>query len=312
MRATKIYRYEKDKKIRGKRVVALGLFDGVHLGHRQILAKAVLHSKRLGIPAAVFTFDLSARLKDGSRIYTDFQRMELLSECGIDEIIVARFEDISSESAERFASDILQDQFGCTIAVSGNDFRFGKGALGNTDMLRTLMSERGGMLDTVDDVCINGLKISSSVIKSLIAEGKVKEAGEMLGKPYYLFEKTVHGLGLGKSFGFPTVNTELPSEISPIAAGVYKTECDIDGRLFRALTNIGTCPTVGGRERHAETFILGDCGDLYDKKIRINFIDYLRTEIRFSSIEELKKQINVDINTAYGTGEDIWQEIGQS
>ena len=304
VRAIKVYEYGAGKIPKGKRVIALGFFDGVHLGHREILKRAVSEAKALGIPSAVFTFlSESVGLKGEKRIYSTKEKLSLISECGIDEAIVADFSSVKSVSAEDFIEKVLVGALGCAIALSGADFRFGKGALGDTSLLSTLLESHGASLICPDYVMADGEKISSTRIKNLILLGRVKEAAELLGSPYSVTSEVQRGLGLGKTFGFPTVNTEIAPGAVSLRNGVYSCRVLTGEKNYKAIANVGTCPTVGEREKHIETFILDFDGNLYGEEILISFLDFIREEKKFDSIEQLKMQINIDITAAFGNKE---------
>ena len=304
MRAIRIYEYVPGVKITGKRVIALGFFDGVHLGHREILRRAAAEAKRLSLPSAVFTFySESEGLKGEKRIYPTSDKIALVSECGIDEVILADFAEVKSLSADDFIRKTLTEDLGCALALSGKDFRFGSKAAGDTSFLKETLTSLGADLICPEDVKADGEKISSSKVKSLLEAGNVRAASLLLGSPYFVKSEVKKGLGLGRSFGFPTVNTEIDSGLITLPAGVYKCKVRTDAASFNALTNVGTCPTVSDREKHMETYILGYDGNLYGEKITISFLDFIRSEKRFSSIEELKKQIKVDIITSFGNEE---------
>ena len=192
---------------------------------------------------------------------------------------------------------------GTVTAVSGEDFRFGCGAVGDVELLQRLLRDGGANLITPREVRINGEKISTSKVKELLEKGDVKGAQQLLGEPYYIKSVITHGLGLGKSFGFPTINTDIGEREPKLRRGVYKSSVEINSKLYNALTNIGTCPTVGERESHRETFILNFDGDLYGETIKINFLDFVREEKLFDSVEELKMQIKDDIKATFGSEE---------
>ena len=304
MSAIKIYDYEPKKALCGKRVIALGFFDGVHRGHREILKTAVTEAKALGAIASVFTFTSeNSKFKGEKRIYSSEKKISLISECGIDEIIIADFEAVKSISAEDFISQTLIEDLGCVLAVSGKDFRFGYKAKGDTELLGKIIKKFGARLICPSDVEEDGEKISSSQIKKLLSDGNVKKAGELLERHYFVKSKVQRGLGLGKSFGFPTVNTEIDEAEISLPNGVYKCICEIDKKNYDALTNVGVCPTVSSREKHMETYILGCNENLYGKEILISFLDFIRPEKKFESIESLKTQIKVDIYSAFGRNE---------
>ena len=300
MRAIKVIEYKQGSGLAGKRVIALGLFDGVHIGHRAIIERAIERASGLAIPTAVFTFRDDLRLKGGVRIYGIDERLSLLSECGVDEVVLASFEQISGMTAEDFVLKTLVSELGCEVAVTGQDFRFGRGAAGDTTLLRSLMADSGRTVITADDVILHGKKVSSSDIKSLVISGRMKVAAELLGEPFFINGAVERGMGLGHSFGYPTLNMRMPTtQVSP-PAGVYATITLIDGIEYRSLTNVGTCPTVGERPQHMETFILDFNRAIYGERVKLSFADYIREEKKFSSVDELKMQINIDIERAFG------------
>jgi len=295
--------YKNGAVIENTRVIALGFFDGVHIGHRKILAEARAEADGLGIPLAVFTFSLDASIKDEKRIYTEDERLFLFEECGVDEIIIASFSDMKELSGESFVNEFLIEKYGCTVCVVGEDFRFGRGAAYDADRLSLLMAWAGRKCITVDDVTIEGKRVSTTEIKEYLSAGNVDKANRALGSPYLIISTVTHGRGVGKTLGFPTVNTELSPTLIALPNGVYKCKVRTETSSFNALANIGTCPTVSDREKHMETYILGYDGNLYGEKITISFLDFIRSEKRFSSVEELKKQIKVDIITSFGNEE---------
>ena len=283
-------------------VIALGFFDGVHVGHRALLRRAKEEAKELGLGFTVFTFfSESPGLKAGEgRLYSTEEKCELLAALGVDCAIVASFEELSGLSAEEFVKDVLVSRLSCRVAVTGEDFRFGKGASGDTDELSRLMTVCGGRAIRVSDEKIDGSKISTSMIKEMLSSGNVRGARELLGEPYHIDAKVEHGRGVGRTLGIPTVNNSLPTGNDFIAKGVYLSLVKIDGRSYTGLTNIGTCPTFEERPTHAETFILDFSGEIYEKKIRIYLIDYIREERRFSSERELALEIEKNVAFARG------------
>ena len=303
MRAMRIYKYTPDTEISGKRVIALGFFDGVHLGHREIIKRAIDEARALFLPSAVFTFSGESFMLKGGHLYSTEEKLHILESLGIDEVILADFSAMKEMEAAGFVTDTLLSDLGCIAALCGNDFRFGKGAVGNTSLLSSLLSENGASLICVDDVTENGRKISSTLIRELIREGKIEEANRLLGSPYIIKCRVKKGLGLGKTFGFPTVNADIDERGADILSGVYKCICRVDGEGYRALTNVGVCPTVSDRNKHIEAYLLDYSGDLYGKEIVLEMLDFLRPEIKFESKEELIMQIKLDINKAFGEKE---------
>ncbi len=309
----RIYEYTKGKRIEGSRAIALGLFDGVHTGHRLLLNTAKNAALERGLTFSVFTFYAEDGLKDRECLYSTSDKLDIFESLGAEEVILAHFSDISEISAESFVGDTLICDLSAALAVSGKDFRFGKGARGDSRLLGDILSSRGIEYITEDEHKIRGEKISTRRIKELISLGDVGAAREFLGSPYFITGEVKRGNGVGHTLGFPTLNFELDPGRTALARGVYRTATAVGERLFSSITNIGTCPTFLERGMHAESYILDFSGDLYGENIRTFFLGYLREEKRFSSEKELIMQINVDKNrTIKENGDLTWQEIGLS
>ncbi len=295
-------------------VCALGFFDGVHVAHRALIGEAKKESVRLSMPLVIFTFFSQSALKSGQkRLFTDEEKLTELEVLGADMVAIFEFELIKNLSKDEFIEDILVQKLNTHTAVSGFNFRFGKGASGNAEYLEKRLSalnRRGIIIPEYKD---GDSAVSSTVIKALLSKNKLMESAILLGKPYFIDGAVTHGLGLGKNLGFPTVNMAIPKEKFSLSNGVYYTVLELSGKLFEGLTNVGTCPTFEEREIHTETFILNFEGDVYNENIRLYFIEHLRGEIKFSSPEELIMQINVDKKRALELKKEIqWQEIGLS
>ena len=293
-------------------VVALGVFDGVHIGHRRLLGMASEYAESRGIGLTVFTFRDSVGLKGGApRIYSEEQKLKLLAGLGVDTVIVADFPSLSSLSAEKFVSSVLTDTLGARAAAAGYNFRFGRGASADVNALERLMAELG--LDTLicDEITLSGETVSATVIRELIANKEIRKANTLLGTPYFLTGEVLHGRGMGTGLGFPTVNTDISAGVLLPPRGVYRSAVLHEGRIYSALTNVGTCPTFEERSTHAETYLIDFEGNLYSEKIDIYLLDYLREEKKFSTPKELIMQINIDKNKVITeNGEITWQELG--
>ena len=303
MRAIRVYGFTEKTELSGKRVIALGFFDGVHRGHRRIIERAREEARMRSLPSAVFTFSGESFSHKGGHIYTTEEKLKIISDMGIDEAIVADFSEMKSQSAEDFVKDTLLSRLGCAVALSGEDFRFGRGAMGDVALLSSLLKEGGAILICPEAVTENGRKISSTEVRELLASGRVREAASLLGAPYFVTSKVRRGLGLGKSFGFPTVNADTRVGGADILSGVYKCAVRVEGKEYPAIANVGICPTVSNREKHIEAYLFGYSGDLYGKNIRIEFLDFIRPEIKFNSKEELIMQIKLDINKTFNKEE---------
>lgn len=295
-----VYEYGKSERPCGKRVVALGFFDGVHLGHRAIISAAIKKARTLGVPAAVFTFrsESPTAKQSTARLYTTEAKLELIEGCGIDEVIVADFDEVRGISADDFVTELLCGELGCVAAIAGRDFRFGHRAAGDITLLMELMAKAGGECIIADDVIMHKRKISTTEIKRLMGEGDIAEANEMLGAPFFLEAVVEHGRGVGRTLGFPTVNCPLKDKQGLLKRGVYISKIVTRGGSYPALTNVGVCPTFDARPEHAESFILDFDGDIYGERVRIIPISYLRPEIKFDTPDKLMEQINNDIKKA--------------
>ena len=293
-------------------VIGLGLFDGVHLGHRALIREVVRLASELSLTPAIFTFSSrSSELKAGvQRIYSDKEKLGIFEELGIELVYSADFSSLSGLSHEVFVKEVLVGELGCSASVAGFNFRFGKGAVGNAELLTRLMQSEGGRAAIIEDERVDGESVSSSRRRAVLGAGGVAEAAELLGSPFFISGEVRHGRGDGKAWGFPTVNTDVRADI-PLRRGVYATAVRVGDEVYCGVTNLGTCPSFGERELHAETMLLDFDGDLYGRRVDIYFLDRLRDERGFSSPEELKKQIELDSRIAKERIEKSkWQEIG--
>lgn len=277
---------------------AMGLFDGVHRGHRAVIGEAVRLAEKLSVSPAVFTFETSTvSSKDGSanRIVTDSQKLELIRSMGVELIYSPPFDELKGLSAENFVKKILVERMNCAAVVCGSDFRFGRGAEGNCAVLRELCDKYSISLDVVPDEKYGGVRISSSEIRKLIADGNIHEANTLLGYDYYIKETVIGGHQLGRTMDFPTINQLIPDGMAVPKHGVYASETEIDGTVFRSVTNIGVKPTV---EKHsallAETHIIDYSGDLYGRVLKVSLFEFLRPEKKFADVSELFSQIAKD------------------
>ena len=308
------YSYPIEKLNTENLAVALGYFDGVHLGHRKLISILVEESKRRGLIPCIFTFRNPPSKTKNTRtiIYNIEDKMLIFKELGVEIVISTDFDSVSQLSPEDFVNKVLANDLSVKLCVAGYNFRFGHHASGNSETLKLLMNQIGYSAIIVDEETVGDKTLSSTEIRSLLNEGKTEEANTLLGTPYFIRGIVEKGLGLGKRFGFPTVNTPI-REDSPLKEGVYRSAVRIDGVLFTGITNIGKCPTVQERELHAETLIVDFNGDLYGKEIRIYLLEYLREEKRFDSIEDLKQQIYHDRNLSKEKNGDLkWLETGLS
>ncbi len=278
-------------------VIALGFFDGVHLGHRKVLEKCASLARAGGKLARVFTFTSKGVLpKHKSGIIQDEQEKgEIFSQIGIDEIIVPEFSTFCDITAEEFIEKILVKSFGATDLVCGENYRFGKGGRGDTVELKRVFEQYGGTLHIVEDELLDGIRLSSTRIRRALTEGDLVFAERALARPFSIAGVVQHGKKLGREISFPTINIFYPSYRVYIPNGVYLTAVEIDEGKYWGITNVGTRPTVNSDDDVLiECHILDYEGNLYGREARIYFKNLLRSEKKFATIDELKAQISRD------------------
>ncbi len=308
-----IYKYTPGKTLHANpSFIALGFFDGVHIGHRRLLQSARSLAKKLSLEFTVFTFPSEKSIfKASAPLYTTDSKLKILESLGAENVIIADLEEISDIPAEDFLKNSLYGDMNCRGASAGYDFKFGKNRGGDARLLKKTFEGLGAFCIIEDEVKAGGEKVSSTRIRSLLLSGDAEGAWRLLGIPYFIEGKAAHGRGVGRSLGFPTVNSDFKDFAPPLKIGVYRTVSMISGVPYSSITNIGICPTFDIRSPHAETHIIDFDGDLYGENVRTFFLDYLRDEVRFNTEKELIMQINVDKNTTITkNGELKWQEIG--
>ena len=306
-----IYKYTPGKAT-GLRnaVIALGFFDGVHIAHRELIQKTVEIAKRENLSPTVFTFTAEGAIKsDAPRLYSTEERLTILSDLGIENVILVNFKDIAGFEAEDFVKTCLIDHFGAKAVVAGYNFRFGKGARGNREILTSLMSEAGLRAFITEEITFGEKTISSTLIRAYLAEGKIEIANRLLGKPYFISGIVESGNHVGKKIGFPTINIPLREGYVQLGRGVYFTVVQIGDDFYRGITNVGTCPTFDERQMHTETYILNYNNEIYGEEVQIYFLEYIREERKFKSPEELREEIGRNMRWAMER-EIKWQEIG--
>lgn len=284
---------------KGKRAAALGIFDGVHLGHRRVVSIPAEMAEKGFIPS-VFTFRSDTLAKKQGRsleyIYTDENRERIIKSLGIKELFSEDFAGIRELSGEEFVRELLVKRLNTGIVVCGEDFRFGHNAACGAAELSQLGEKYGFEVIIVPEERIDGEKVSSRKIRQLLSEGAVCEASRLLGSGYTVYGEVVRGAQLGRTIGFPTVNQHFESGQLVPAYGVYVSSTTVGGRQYRSMTNIGVKPTVEyGGAPLAETYIDGFSGDLYGERLCVELIDFIRPERKLGSLEELQRQISADI-----------------
>ena len=285
-----------------ERVIALGFFDGVHLGHGALLRRAAEEAQKRGCESAVFTFDRPPKeVITGipcPLINSPEDRAALVKRLyGIDEMLMVPFDDeMRTTPWDRFVTDILVGRCGAVHLVAGHDHHFGHKNQGSPELLKEKCAELGLGCDIIPAVTLDGVTVSSTHIRKLLEEGDVETARAFLGHPHVLTQTVGHGRQLGRTFGIPTANLVAPPHVLLPKRGVYAAKITLpDGRAFGGVTNVGVRPTVNnGQDVTVEPWILDFDGDLYGQAIRVEFFQRLRDERKFESLEALRSQIETD------------------
>jgi len=282
-----------------KNAVALGFFDGVHIAHQKIISSAVGYARENALTPIALTFDKSPleilAPKKVSYLTTNLQKENLIASIGAKTQYLKLSKELLDMSARDFILEILIKRYNIKYAVCGYNYRFGKNGNGNTDMLRSFGEKYGFLVKVCDCITKNGESVSSSKIRSLIECGSIAEANMLLGRSFFIEGNVCEGKHLGRTIGFPTANIFLEDLTVIPKKGVYKTLVTFEGKRFQAITNTGVNPTVGGERLRTETYIPDLSENLYGKKLMIEFLDFIRPEIKFENIKQLKNQIIEDL-----------------
>ena len=285
--------------------MALGNFDGVHLGHREVLRRAVEEGRRRSMKIVAATFCPHPRAVLGAgeppKLLTPMGlRREVLLRYGADEVVEITFDlELSKKSPEEFVREVLVGQVGAEVVVVGENFRFGHRASGDFEDLRRLMRVAGGEAVAAEVRAVGGgAGISSTRIRTLVSEGRVEEAAGLLGRPYVLRGEVVVGDRRGRTIGFPTANVLPDAEAVVPARGVYAGFVIVGDEKFDACTNVGVAPTFSRAESRVEAHLLDFEGDLYGRVVDVGFTRWIRGEKKFSGVGELRAQIQRDVDEA--------------
>lgn len=279
---------------------ALGNFDGVHIGHRELLLQAA--KKEHGAnTSAVWMFRVHPQIYLGKakvKILTSVeQKLEYFADAGIEYAILEDFGAVCALSPEEFAKDLLIEKLGVCHAVCGFNFSFGKKAAGNAALLKKYFEECGQNVSIIPPCKIDGDTVSSSLVREKIEQGDIERAAKLLGHPFSLYLPVTEGQKLGRTLGIPTINQILPENSAVPRFGVYAALCHIDGKVYAGVSNVGIRPTIDEEKKNVgcETHILDYSGDLYGKKIRVDFCKFIRAERKFDSLEALTAEIQKNI-----------------
>lgn len=283
-------------------VMTIGSFDGVHLGHQAILRQVVADARRIDGVAAVLTFRPHPREffmpnHTPNLLTTEKQKIVLLEQLGLDAVFFFPFNaETASLEPEDFIDAVLHDKCGVCELVVGHDFRFGRAARGDFDLLLKMAPQFGFKVSQMAPLLIQGERVSSTAIRERILEGDLEQAELFLGRKFALAGKIEHGRGIGKTLGFPTANLVSPRSIIP-AHGVYAAEARLDGASYPAAINIGIAPTIRQDNVVVEAHLINFTGDITGKEMELVFHHRLRPEQKFPSREALIQQIRKDVQT---------------
>jgi len=285
-------------------VATIGNYDGIHLGHRRIIERVTERARELNGTSMLITFHphplhLLKPEKELAAITPLDERKRLIEATGIEVLFVVPFtREFSRMAPEAFVSSILVEKLAIKGLIIGYDFKFGRHGKGDVQLLRAMGTQYGFFVEEVGEIRLDGEKIGSNRVRKLITGGDVAMAAKVLGRPHAIEGTVVRAKGRGRTIGYPTINLKTDHTLVP-RNGVYVTEVEIDGQRFGAVTNVGTNPTFEtGQERSIESFILDYQGDLYDKNVKVIFLERIRDEVKFDGVEALIAQIGNDVETA--------------
>lgn len=285
-------------------VLTLGNFDGVHRGHRALLQRLQAEGRARRLPVVVMIFEpqpleLFAAEKAPARLTRLREKLRYLAESGVDYVLCVGFDRrFAALTAQDFISDLLVKRLGVQLLAVGDDFRFGAGRQGDFLLLQKAGSEFGFEVTSTETYCDCGVRVSSTAIRQALADDQLEQAENLLGHPFTISGRVIHGDELGRTIGFPTANLPLRRQVSPVK-GVYAVEvAGLGDKLLPGVANIGTRPTVAGVRQQLEVHLLDVTMDLYGRHIDVILRKKIRNEQRFSSLDELKAQIARDELTA--------------
>lgn len=280
--------------------IALGNFDGLHIGHQQLIKTMVKESRRLGLKSSLLLFKSHTKStinkKTPDMLTANEQKFQIAEELGVDIIYLLDFDEkVMRLSGEEFVKEIILKKMNGKLLVCGFDYRFGHKASGDSKYLTELGAQYNIHVIVLEPVHKDSNVISSSLIRDLISNGKVKHASELLGRHYSMIGRVIPGSNRGSKLGFPTANIEPIGDYVIPKTGVYLTNSIFNNNRYVSATNIGYNPTFNEEKLKIETYILDFKADIYGENLEIEFIDFLRDDIKFNNVEDLIKQMHLDI-----------------
>ncbi len=287
-----------------KSVVTIGNFDGVHKGHQVLIKEAVQFANKRNIKSVVFTFDNHPanyfEKKHVKSIITNNEKINRIKSLGVDILVIIPFDIYMTKiSPIEFIKGILIDKLGARKIIVGHDFTFARRKEGNTKLLKEMSFKYGFELEIVNPIKVNDIRVSSTYIRQLVAEGSVDKVNKYLGYHCEIKGNVIKGKQLGRTIGFPTANIEINDDLLIPNNGIYATKVYVHNDVYYGATNIGYNPTVNGDKLSIETNILEFDEDIYGQVIKIEFLERIRDEKKFNSLEELKAQLKKDTDYVY-------------
>jgi len=284
------------------RVLAIGNFDGVHLGHRALLERLAADARRLGLPAAVMTFEPHPRElfspdQAPARLTSLREKLALLESCGIEEVFLLHFSrKLAGLTAEEFIERGLVQGLGVRHLIIGDDFRFGKGRAGDFAMLQAAGQQHGFGVEAMHTIEINGERVSSSAVRDVLGAGDLEHAARLLGRPYSISGRVIHGSKIGRKLGFPTANIQLKRKRVALTGVFAATVSGLDKRFLPGAASLGVRPTLGqGLRPVLEVHLFDFDREIYGSHVSVHFLHKLRDEAKYDSLEALTAQIARDV-----------------
>lgn len=284
------------------RVLAIGNFDGLHLGHRALLERLNEEARRLGLPSAVMSFEphpreLFAPEQAPARLTSLREKLALLEACGVEEVFLLHFcRKLADLSAEEFIDRVLVQGLGVRHLLIGDDFRFGRGRTGDFGMLQVAGQRHGFSVEAMHTIEIEGERVSSSAVRDVLAAGDLEHAARLLGRPYSIAGRVVHGSKLGHRLGFPTANVQLKRKRVAVFGVFAATVSGVDKRFLPGAASLGVRPTLGqGLRPQLEVHLLDFDRQIYGAHVTVHFLHKLRDEAKYDSLEALRAQIARDV-----------------
>ena len=295
-------------------IITMGVFDGVHIGHRYLIENVKRQAQKNELLSGVITFNCHPQSilhpdRESSWLNDAEEKVKLLQETGIDLVVVISFTpEVAQLSAREFTS-LLKKYLKMHSLVVGPDFALGIEREGNINLLRSLGQEMDFSVEAIAPFTIDGEIVSSTLVRQALAQSDMIKVKKLLNRYFYILGKVVTADKRGRTMGFPTANLDIPPRQALPDNGVFATLAYVDGKKFASATNIGIRPTFGSNKKTVETHLLSYQGDLYSKSIKVEFVQKLRDEQNFSSTEELKAQISKDILETEGLLHSVRNDI---